>query len=72
VRLNLLFIAMVLLSLLAYPILFVDGVLRRFLRSREICATGKSTNYWFGRSRRMIDQKTSLMRKTKVLRMTES
>jgi hypothetical protein len=35
-RLNLLFIAMVLLSLLAYPILFVDGVLRRFLRSREM------------------------------------
>jgi len=34
-KLNLLFIVMELLTLLAYPIVFVHGKLRRFLNSRE-------------------------------------
>ena len=34
-KLNLLFIIMDLLTLLAYPILFVQGKLRRFARSKE-------------------------------------
>jgi len=35
IKLNLLFIAMELLTLLAYPIVFVHGKLRLFAKSRE-------------------------------------
>ena len=71
-KLNLLFIVMDLLTLLAYPILFVHGKLRQVSRSKENMYSGEFTNYWFGRSRRMTNQKTSNMRKTKILRMTKS
>ena len=34
--------------------------------------SGEFTRYWFGRSRRMTNQKTLNMRETKILRMTTS
>ena len=35
-------------------------------------SSGETANYWFGRSRRMTNQKTLNMRETKILRMTKS